>query len=150
MNSVSIEETAFPTFHDSQLQSLTPHQVRKLTAAAGYYRALLAVHFDENDQAMIWGMVSAGTDWVNRVDAASDRHDDLPENLIIHCLGPGHLIASAGYARVLESANGRILMEGFDPFRLTWLPKRFRSVRADLPRRTWSFVKRQNAFVRIK
>jgi len=115
MNSVSIEETAFPTFHDSQLQSLTPHQVRKLTAAAGYYRALLAVHFDENDQAMIWGMVSAGTDWVNRVDAASDRHDDLPENLIIHCLGPGHLIASAGYARVLESANGRILMEGFDP-----------------------------------
>lgn len=111
---------------------LTPHQVRKLGAAAGYYRALLAVHFDENDQALIWGMVSTGTDWVNRVHAASDRHDDLPGNLVIHCLGPGHLIASTGYARVLESAGGRILTEGFDPFRSTWLPKRFGNVRADL------------------
>jgi len=116
----------------SESCELTPHQLRKLAAAAGYYRALLAVHCDEENRAIIWGMVSTGADWVSRVDAASDRHDDLPENLVIHCLGPGHLIASAGYARVLESANGRILMDGFDPFRSTWLPKRFGRVRADL------------------
>ncbi len=108
---------------------LSPNQVRKLAAAAGYFRSMLAVHFDQADRAVIWGIISTGTDWINRADVASERDGDLPDNLVIHCLGPGHLIASCGDARVLESANGKLLTEGFDPFRSKWLPQRFGSVR---------------------
>ncbi len=79
---------------------LTANQVRKLAAAAGYYRALLAVRFNEVNCPVIWGIIATGTEWVNRVDTNSGRHDDLPNNLVIHCLGPGHLLASSGYARV--------------------------------------------------
>ncbi len=111
---------------------LTAQHVRKLAAAAGYYRALLAVRCTPGAAPEIWGLIATGTEWVNQVDAAGGRHDDLPDNLVIHCLGPGHLLASSGYARVVESANGRLLTEGFDPFRSKWLPERFGTVRSDL------------------
>lgn len=104
---------------------LSPHQIRKLAAAAGYYRSLLAVRFDSQGNAMIWGIVTTGTDWVNRVDASLERGRDLPPNLVLHCLGPGHLIADSGYSRILETSGGRILTEGFDPFLAKWLPQRF-------------------------
>ncbi len=111
---------------------LSPHQIRKLAAAAGYYRSLLAVRFDSQGKSIIWGIVTTGTDWVNRVDAATEQSRELPPNLVLHCLGPGHLIASSGYARILESSGGRILTEGFDPFRAKWLPQRFFHVRNEL------------------
>ncbi len=111
---------------------LSPHQIRKLAAAAGYYRSLLAVRFDSQGNSIIWGIVTTGTDWVNRVDTSTDQARELPPNLVLHCLGPRHLIASSGYARILESSGGRILTEGFDPFRAKWLPQRFGHVRTEL------------------
>jgi hypothetical protein len=111
---------------------LSPHQIRKLAAAAGYYRSLLAVRFDSEGNSIIWGIVTTGTDWVNRVDSATEQARELPPNLVLHCLGPGHVIASSGYSRILESSGGRILTEGFDPFRAKWLPQRFGHVRTEL------------------
>ncbi len=57
---------------------LSPHQIRKLAAAAGYYRSLLAVRFDSQGNSIIWGIVTTGTDWVNRVDAATEQSRELP------------------------------------------------------------------------
>jgi hypothetical protein len=111
---------------------LSPHHIRKLAAAAGYYRSLLAVKFDSQGNSIIWGIVTTGTDWVNRVDTSTEQARELPPNLVLHCLGPGHLIASSGYSRILESLGGRILTEGFDPFRAKWLPQRFGQMRTEL------------------
>ncbi len=126
---------------------LTAQQVRKLAAAAGYYRALLAVRFDDDDTPTIWGIIATGTEWVNQVDAVGGRYDDLPDNLVIHCLGPGHLLASSGYVRVVESANGRVLTEGFDPFRAKWLPERFGAVRSEMIRLVETKSKDSTAFL---
>ena len=77
-------------------------------------------------------MVITGTEWVNRIEGGRFEGPSLPPHLVIQILGPGHLTAASGYSRVLESANGKLLMEGFDPFRSHWLPARFGSVRESL------------------
>lgn len=125
---------------DSQLHVLrftepcdfTPHELRKLAAAAGYYRALLAIDVSDEGLISIWGMIVTGTTWINQVEDDRIRNSLLPERLVIQCLGPGHLIVAAGNARILESLSGKLLTNGFDPFRSNWLPQKFGTVRTSL------------------
>ena len=119
----------------SEPATLTAHNLRKLSAAAGYYRAMLAVRVDSESQLVIWGLVVTGTEWVNRVEGTRFDGVPLPPNLVIHAVGPGHLVAASGYSRVLETQHGQLLTDGFDPFRSTWLSERFVNVRASLLQR---------------
>ncbi len=112
-------------------RAFTSHELRKLAAAASYYRAMLAVHVDRIESPTIWGMVITGTKWVNRF--GGDRFDQspLPPNLVLQVL-TGHLVAASGYNRVLESSGGKLLLEGLDPFQSNWLSARFSPVRNSL------------------
>lgn len=110
----------------------TPHNLRKLAAAAGYYRALLAVDLSDSEELVVWGMVITGTQWVKDATLTRVTKHLLPPNLVIQIVGPGHLVAASGYHRVLESTGGYLLTEGFDPFLSSWLPRRFLPVRETL------------------
>lgn len=110
----------------------TPHNIRKLSAAAGFFRSLLAVDANDDGSLVIWAVIVTGTEWVNRVDGCRFEGVALPRNLVVQAVGPGHLIAASGYSRILETRNGQLLTEGFDPFRSEWLPKRFVHVRESL------------------
>jgi DisA bacterial checkpoint controller nucleotide-binding len=112
----------------------TAHQVRKMAAALGYYRSLVGVQVDPDQDglATIWGMIVTGTHWVNHTEVTVHDAVSLPHRLVIHILGPGHLVFSSGLKRIVETIGGQILMEGFDPFRSKWLPKHFELVRAAL------------------
>lgn len=116
----------------ANVREMTPHEIRKLAAAAGFYRALLAVETNPADVPMIWGMVITGTSWVNRF--GEDHFDEapLPPKLVLQIRSPGHLIAACGYARVFESSGGKLLIAGLDPFRSVWLSERFSELRASL------------------
>ena len=117
----------------AQTPLLTPHEVRKLSAAANFYRSLLAVSVVD-DEIRIWGQIISGTDWVNRSESDRDRESLLPNRLVVQCLGAGHLIVGCGDSRVLESANGKLLTDAFDPFRSHWLPQQFQPIRMSLLR----------------
>jgi hypothetical protein len=110
----------------------TAHNLRKLAAAAGYYRALLAVSLTRSGRLSVWGMVITGTDWVNHTEGGRADAVSLPNRLVIQVLAPGHLVAASGIARVLESRGGKLLTEGFDPFRSEWLPAKFGAIRKSL------------------
>ncbi len=112
--------------------SYTAHNLRKLAAAAGFYRALLAVRQEPSGELKVWGMVITGADWVNHSEGGGSRGTPLPTNLVLQVLGPGHLVAASGYTRILESDGGKLLTDGFDPFRSKWLPQRFGTFRASL------------------
>jgi hypothetical protein len=112
---------------------LSAHQIRKLAGAAGFNRSLLAVEVDPHDgQLKIWGIVNTGTRWVNRVSAGRKNDVPLPPNLVMQITNPGHLVISSGNTRIFESFGGILQAEGFDPFKSSWLPDRFRSVRETL------------------
>ncbi len=110
------------------------HQVRKMAAAVGYYRSLIGVQIDaeQNGRAKIWGMIVTGAGWVNHTEATVHDAASLPRRLVIHILGPGHLVFASGLTRVLETIGGQVLIEGFDPFRSKWLPKHFEPFRTTL------------------
>lgn len=111
--------------------ALTAHQVRKMAAAVGYYRSLIAVDVDAiQNTKTIWGMVVTGANWVNHTEATVHDAAALPGKLVIHVLGAGHLIFAKGLRRVVETVGGQILPEGFDPFRSKFLPNRFKTFRA--------------------
>ncbi len=113
-------------------RAFTPHELRKLAAAASFHRALFAVRVNGTGEVAIWGMIVTGTKWVNRFGA--DRFDEspLPPCLVLQVLAPGHLVAASGYTRVLESTRGMLLSEGFDPFQSNWLSELFRPLRSSL------------------
>lgn len=113
-------------------QAYSPHNLRKLAAAAGFYRAMLAVEICESGSLQIWGMIVTGTQWVNDVRGSQSNGTPLPPNLVIQILGPGHLSAASGYAALLETTGGQLLTDGFDPFRSQWLPQRFAPIRESL------------------
>ncbi|WP_246146436.1 putative sensor domain DACNV-containing protein [Rubripirellula lacrimiformis] len=110
----------------------TAHNLRKLAAAAGYYRALLAVYRDPSGQLSVWGMIVTGTEWVNHLEGGRLPAAPLPDKLVIQALSPGHIVATCGYTRILESNTGQLLKDGFDPFLSKWLPQRFVAIRESL------------------
>lgn len=112
--------------------SYTAHNLRKLAAAAGYYRALLAVNRESSDELRVWGMIVTGTKWVDHVEGGRLDGSPLPMNLAVQILAPGHIVAVAGYTRVLESNGGHLLTDGFDPFNSQWFPRRFEAFRRSL------------------
>lgn len=132
MGSESVKSNRLRILPFSEGAAFTPNNLRKLSAAAGFYRTLLAVSEDEVEALTIWGIVLTGTDWVNRVDGCRFDGVTLPRNLVIQAVGPGHLIAASGYSRVIETRNGQLLTEGFDPFRSKWLTQRFNGFRESL------------------
>ncbi|TWU51985.1 putative sensor domain DACNV-containing protein [Rubripirellula reticaptiva] len=110
----------------------TAQDLRKLAAAAGYYRALLAVKQEPSGGLSVWGMIVTGTQWVNHLEGGRPIGAPLPHNLVIQILAPGHIVAASGYTRILESDSGKLLTDGFDPFHSKWLPQKFGTIRAAL------------------
>ncbi len=110
------------------------HQIRKMAAAVGYYRSLIGVRLDsdQDTKASIWGMIVTGAGWVNHTEATVHDAITLPRKLVIHILGPGHLVFSCGLTRVMETIGGKISTDGFDPFHSKWLPSHFEPFRAAL------------------
>ncbi|HEV7280186.1 MAG TPA: hypothetical protein VGN57_08240 [Pirellulaceae bacterium] len=108
------------------------HELRKLSAAAGYYRSTLAVNRDAEGCLQIWGMIFTGTRWLSQIHDADPHVSPLPPNLAIQVVAPGHLIVASGHRRLLETSGGELLSEAFDPFRSEWLPLRFQPERASL------------------
>ncbi|WP_047813027.1 putative sensor domain DACNV-containing protein [Rhodopirellula islandica] len=135
LQSVTTEQPRPHVLSFSEPATLSPHNLRKLYAAADFYRAALAVTTDDDGTLVIWGLVVTGTEWVNRVEGSRFDGVSLPPNLVVHAIRPGHLVASSGYLRVLETNQGQLLIDGFDPFRSTWISSRFANVREELLRR---------------
>jgi hypothetical protein len=117
-----------------ECREFTAQQVRKVASAVGYYRSLIGVQVDAQGgtQSSVWGMIVTGTGWVSHTENTYHNAASLPPRLVIHILGPGHLVFAAGLTRVVETVSGQVLTEGFDPFLSEWLPKHFESVRTTL------------------
>lgn len=118
----------------SDVSPFSAHQVRKMAAAVGYYRSLIGVQLDNDHEsnAKIWGMIVTGASWVNHTEATVHEAITLPRKLVIHIVGPGHLVFASGLNRVMETFGGKVLMDGFDPFRSKWLPNHFVPFRTTL------------------
>ncbi len=138
------------------LCDFSPQQIRKISPAINYYRSIICVDPVPQDdgRTVIWGMAVTGTGWIHLNETTVHEMTNLPYKLMVHILGPGHLVFSVGLQRIMETIAGEVLIDGFDPFRSKWLPQQFASFRnnllerLDAPPQLSTSVKLCDSFVR--
>jgi sensor domain DACNV-containing protein len=104
-------------------------EVRRISMAADFFRSLIGVYVDPEEQLKIWGILLSGTRWVNAVDGGRFSSAPLPRRLVIHALGPGRLTIFVDHQRVAALSSGQLEANAFDLFQSRWFPASFKSVR---------------------
>jgi DisA bacterial checkpoint controller nucleotide-binding len=104
-------------------------EVRRISMAADFFRSLIGVYVDPEEQLKIWGILLSGTRWVNAVDGGRFSSAPLPQRIVVNALGPGRLTVFVGHQRVAALSSGQLEANAFDLFQSTWLSESFKSVR---------------------
>ena len=106
-------------------------EVRRISMAADFFRSLIGVYPDQNEQLRIWGILLSGTRWVNRVDGGRFSSSPFPPRLVVHGLGPGRLTIFIGQTRVAALSGGQLEANAFDLFQAKWLHDAFTDARKE-------------------
>jgi hypothetical protein len=113
-------------------RSLNDHELRRLSPAAKYHRALIGVRLDSELGFVIWGILQSGARWLR--DAQGGRRGQspvLPSALVINVNGPGRLALRRGTEILGELQGGVISRPSIDVFQSRWLAERFADVRGE-------------------
>jgi hypothetical protein len=104
-------------------RKLRAQEIRRLSPCATFYRSLIGVRWDRKEGSRIWAILNSGTRWVARIDGGRLQSPAVPNRLIVHVNGPGHLIISRGDNPIATLLNGGLESHGFDIFEARWLQK---------------------------
>jgi hypothetical protein len=106
------------------------HELRRLSQAAKYHRALVAVR-EEAGLLVTWGVVQSGPRWVTSADGGRAKEPPLPRALVVRVAHPGQVAVSCGSQPVAELRGGALTDFMLDVFASKWLPALFASHRAE-------------------
>ena len=114
----------------------TPEELRRLSSAAKYHRALVGVRaLGGGAGCGIWGMLQSGPGWVQVTQGGRGPAPMPPESaLVVRVLGPGRLAVDRGARTLAELRGGVVGGPGMDVFRSRWLPACFSGARSELSR----------------
>jgi DisA bacterial checkpoint controller nucleotide-binding len=122
-----IHRLEFPETRQFDIQEL-----RRLSPAADYYRSLVGVCFDEEDELRIWGLVHSGPRWLREGQGGRHAPPPLPRALIFRVHGPGRIAVDVGLEALCKLEEGRLSDASMNVFDSRWLPDTFAPVRAEL------------------
>ncbi len=106
-------------------------ELRRLSQAASYERALMGVTF-EGGRPMIWGLVHTGPRWLQTAPGVRAPEQALPPGVVLRVARPGHVALSWGDRPVAELRQGAIGDSRVDVFSSRWLPARFEDARVEV------------------
>jgi hypothetical protein len=107
------------------------HEIRRLSPAAKYHRALLGVA-PAGDRIETWGIVQSGPRWLQHVHGGRGTEPPMPACLVVRIVRPGHIVASCGTRLVAELRGGEVNDFTVDVFSSAWLPGMFAAEREQL------------------
>jgi DisA bacterial checkpoint controller nucleotide-binding len=118
----------------TRARPFTDHEIRRLSPAAKYHRALIGVRWDaEEARFVIWGLAQSGPRWLNSVHGGRGAAPSAPAHaLVIRATGPGRLSLTVGDHSLAEIRGGRVGRTRLDVFESRWLPARFAGTRGEL------------------
>lgn len=116
----------------SRPRPFTPDELRRLSPAADFHRALIGVELDEEGQPRIWGLVSSGPRWVQAAQGGRARSVPLPQCLVVCATSPGRVVVCNGSTTVATLHNGCITCPTLDVFGASWLWDTFADVRDEV------------------
>jgi len=116
----------------AQPRPLDAHELRRLSQAAKYHRALLGVQTNGSGDLQIWGIVYTGPRWLQVSQGGRGVHASLPPVPVVSVSGPGRVTVSKGLAPVARLAGGRLSEPEHDVFDSLWLPAVFADTRGEI------------------
>jgi hypothetical protein len=131
-SSLEAEDLFSYGFHVSRFckqRRFDEQEIRRLSPAATFYRAIMAVSWSARNGFTIGGTIGTGQ-WSR--DLVADLHGmihPIPNWLIVHIRGPGNLVVYRGSERLATLLNGRVEGHGFNVFASSWMAERFWNVR---------------------
>jgi hypothetical protein len=109
-------------------RAYTEHELRRLSPAAKFQRALIGVDAD-GDSPVIWGLVQTGPRWLQTARGGRAKEPPMPRSLVLRVVRPGHVIVACGNKLVAELRGGRLSDFSLDVFQSEWLPALFKGER---------------------
>lgn len=110
----------------------TEHELRRLSPAAKYQRALIGVE-RVTDGLQTWGLLQSGPRWLEGVRGGRKSLPNLPASkLIVRATGPGRIAIASGPVTLGEIRGGRISEPNSDAFESQWLPKIFHKEKMEM------------------
>ncbi len=113
----------------AQPRPLDAHELRRLSQAAKYQRALLGVQTTSDGDLQIWGIAYTGPRWLQGARGGRGVRASLPPVPVVSASGPGRITVSKGLAPVARLAGGRLSEPEHDVFDSRWLPGLFADAR---------------------
>lgn len=109
------------------------HEIRRLSPAAKYHRALLGVRVAEGGRGLqTWGLLQSGPRWLQSGRGGRAPEPRMPPCLLVRILRPGTVAVSCGNHPVAELRGGRLSDANIDVFASKWMPRLFETQRAEV------------------
>jgi hypothetical protein len=113
-------------------RAFTVEELRRLSPAARYHRALVGLSAEAGGEIAIWGIVQSGPRWLQGIEGGRAAAAPLPDVLVVRVTGPGRLFVARGSVTVAGLYAGRLTDGAMDVFESEWLPSRFARTRGEL------------------
>jgi hypothetical protein len=107
------------------------HELRRLSPAAKYHRALIGVE-PKGDHLETWGIVQSGPRWLQHSHGGRGIEPPMPPSLVVRIVRAGHIVAACGSRLVAELRGGVVNDFTVDVFASRWLPRLFAAERAEI------------------
>lgn len=104
------------------------HEIRRLSPAADFYRAMIGVKPDDDGALKIWGLVYSGPRWVQTTQGGRSDAPPLPPTLVVHATEPGTVEVYRGSEFLAKLDGGRLLGAQMDVFASRWMLEGFKEV----------------------
>ncbi len=107
------------------------HELRRLSPAAKYHRALIGI-FHDGERLITWGLVQSGPRWLQAAHGGRATEPSMPSCLVVRIVRPGHIAVSCGARLVAELRGGKLTDFTLDVFQSKWLPAQFKVERSEV------------------
>lgn len=107
------------------------YELRRISPAVDFYRALIGIRIDPAEGLQIWGMVYSGPRWIHSIFGGRKISRPLPPSPVIHVIGPGRINVYRGSVMVASLNGGQINAPSMDIFNARWMAESFADARND-------------------
>jgi hypothetical protein len=93
-----------------QPRPFSANELRRLSPAASFERALIGLRLNPQGQLEIWGLVHSGANWIRALEGSRRGFVSLPPSLVIAASGPGRLTVARGSFTIVRLQSGRLVL----------------------------------------
>lgn len=108
------------------------NELRRLSPATDYYRALIGVHLNAEKKWEIWGIIHSGVLWAEAMNGGAKDPPDLPQVPVVQVPGPSEITMCRGSQIIAILQGGRLSTPSADVLDSEWISRLFSEMRTEV------------------